>query len=228
MKSIFIFSLITLITGSPLLALAIILIIYFFIDRRFIGLLPDFSAWWRRKRRIGDLKRTVGANPHNGDALLELGVSYYERKKFREAVDYFERAYGRMKDWPEVHFFLGASSYETGNTDKGLAEIREALDMSPKISHGFPYIYLIRAILEGKSDSKSESIPELENRLLRHGSVQAFYEAGKLLRRHGHKAEAQKFFREVLENYSLSSPTFRRNYRKMAIMSRYYDMGIRN
>jgi len=90
MKGLIIFSLITLFTGNPLLALAVIVIIYFFIDRRFIGLLPDFAASWRRRMRISELERIVRANPHNGDALLELGVHYFERGKFRNAVDVLE------------------------------------------------------------------------------------------------------------------------------------------
>ena len=221
MKSILIFSLITYLTGSPLLALAVIIIIYFFIDRRYIGLVPDFGARWRRKRRTAELEKVVRANPHNGDALLELGINYFDRRRYRQALDFLERAYPRMKDWPEVHFYLGAACYETGETGRGMEEIGKAVEMNPKISHGFPYIYMMRSLLEQKGGGAKE-LSSLEGSLLRHGSVQAFFEAGKLLKRHGRRSGAEKFFREVLENYSFASPTFRRTYRKMAIMSRYY------
>ncbi|MCL6479577.1 MAG: tetratricopeptide repeat protein [Peptococcaceae bacterium] len=223
MKTIFLFSLVTLFTGNPLLALAVIILIYVFIDRRFIGILPDFTIPWRRRIRIGDLERTIGANPHNGDALLELGRLYFGRKQYRRAVDVLERAYEKMKDWPDVHFYLGAASYEIGGTGRGLAEIREAVEINPKTLNGFPYIYLIRAILEGK-DTADRNTDDLERRLLRFGSVQAFFEAGKLFFRYGEKLKAGKFFREVLDNYRLSSPTFRRTYRRMAIMSKFYLM----
>lgn len=221
MKSIFLFSLITLLTGSPVLALAIIIIAYVFIDRRFIGILPDFAAFWRRRARTGMLEGVVSANPHNGDALLELGILYFERKQYRRAIDVLERAYEKMKDWPDVHFYLGAASYEAGDTGRGLGEIQEAVGINPKISHGFPYIYLIRAALE-KQDPGSRDIDDLMNKLLRFGSVQAFFKAGRIFNKHGEKSRAEKMFREVLENYRLSSATFRRTYRRMAIMARFY------
>ncbi|MFZ5633979.1 MAG: tetratricopeptide repeat protein [Bacillota bacterium] len=225
MKSIFLFSLITLFTGNPLLALAVIIVLYVIIDRSFIGILPDFTVPWRRRMRIGDLERTIGANPHNGDALLELGMLYFNRKQYRRAIGVLERAYEKMKDWPDVHFYLGAASYEIGDTGRGLAEIQEAAEINPKISYGFPYIYLIRAVLEQKGTA-GRNIDDLENKLLRFGSVQAFFEAGKLFYRYGEKSRAGKFFREVLDNYRLSSPTFRRTYRRMAIMSRLYLRSI--
>ncbi len=219
MKGLIIFSLITLFTGNPLLALAVIVIIYFFIDRRFIGLLPDFAASWRRRMRISELERIVRANPHNGDALLELGVHYFERGKFRNAVDVLEKAYSKMKDWPDVHFYLGASLYETGHRAKGLMEIQKAVDMNPKISRGMPYIYLIRSVLDNREGGSTET---WEACLLRSGSVHSFFQAGKLFRRYGQKKGAEKFFLEVLENYRMSSPTFRRTYRRMAFLSKIY------
>lgn len=221
MKSIMLFSLITLLTGSPLLALAIIIIAYVFIDRRFIGILPDFTALWRRRARTGMLEGVVRANPHNGDALLELGILYFKRKQYRRAIDVLERAYEKMKDWPDVHFYLGAASYEVGDIRRGLEEIHEAVGINPKISHGFPYIYLIRAALE-KKDTECRDTDDFMNKLLRFGSVQAFFKAGKLFNKHGEKSKAEKMFREVIENYRLSSPTFRRTYRRMAIMVRFY------
>lgn len=227
MKTFFLFSLITLLTRSPLLALAIIILIYVFVDRRFIGILPDFMAPLRRRARISELERTVRVNPHNGDALLDLGVLYYNRKQYRQAVDVLERAYEKMKEWPDVHFYLGAACYEAGDTWRGLAEIQEAVGINPRISHGFPYIYLIRAALE-KKDTQCRDIGELKNKLLRFGSVQAFFEAGKLFYKHREKSSAEKFFREVLENYRFSSPTFRRTYRRMAIMTGFYLRYLRD
>lgn len=219
MKGLMIFSLITLFTGNPLLALGIILVIYFFIDRKFIGILPDFTASWRRRMRISELERIVRANPHNGDALLELGVHYFDKGRFRSAVDVLEQSYTKMKDWPDVHFYLGAALYETGQKERGLTEIQKSVEMNPKISRGLPYIYLIRSVLDNK-DGGSTDIWEAH--LLRNGSVQSFFQAGKLFRRYGRKSGSSKFFHEVLENYRISSSTFRRTYRRMAILSKIF------
>lgn len=221
MKSIFLFSLITLLTGNPLLALLIIILIYFFIDRRFIGILPDFMVALRRRARRSELEETVRANPHNGDALLELGQIYFNGKQYHRAIEVLEQAYDKMKDWPDVHFYLGAAAYEAGDTGRGLPEIRRAAEMDPKIARGLAYIYLIRAALEQK-DSLTVNIDDLESSLLRYGSVQSFFTAGKLFRRHGEKSRAKKFFREVMDNYRIASPSFRRAYRRIAIMTSYY------
>ncbi|MFZ5647695.1 MAG: tetratricopeptide repeat protein [Bacillota bacterium] len=221
MKTLFLFSLISLLTGNPFIALVILILIYVFIDRTFIGILPDFMASWRRWARTGELERIVKANPHNGDALLELGTIYFNKKQYRRAIDVLEQSYEKMKDWPDVHFYLGAAKYEVGETNQGLAEIKEAIDLNPRISHGFPYIYLIRACLE-KKNSCCRDIDDFENRLLRFGSVHAFFQAGKLFYKYGEKSRSQKFFREVLDNYRFSSPTFRRTYRRIAIQTRFY------
>lgn len=222
MKSVLLFSLITILTGRPWLALAVIILAYVLIDRRFIGVLPDFGAAWRRRARTGELERVTAANPHNGDALLELGALYFERGRYRRAVAVLDQAYEKMKDWAEVHFYLGAASYESGDTGRGLDEIRAAVELNPRVSRGLPYLYLIRAALE-KKDAAGTDSGDLRDQLLRFGSVQTFYQAGRLFQRHRGKSPAAAFFfREVLENYRLSSPTFRRTYRRMAIMSWIY------
>jgi len=91
--------------------------------------------------------------------------------------------------------------------------------MNPKISRGMPYIYLIRSVLDNREGGSTET---WEACLLRSGSVHSFFQAGKLFRRYGQKKGAEKFFLEVLENYRMSSPTFRRTYRRMAFLSKIY------
>ena len=62
----------------------------------------------------------------------------------------------------------------------------------------------------------------IEDLSKRYGSVQALFETGKYLKQIGKKQQAARFFNEVLDIYRLSSPTMRRNYRRMAVYSRLF------
>ncbi|SFG58614.1 Tetratricopeptide repeat-containing protein [Desulfotomaculum arcticum] len=206
------FLIISMLTRNPLLALLILIIIFVFIDRSFIGMLPDFLAPLRRRRRRSELQREVVVNPHDANAQLALGEMYFMQGRYDRAVERLQNALVKMEDSALGRYYLGASLYYLGQKEQSLKELAAAIQINPKVAHGLPYLYLLK-------HSYSES---LTDSLLRYGSVQALFETGKYLKQIGKKQEAAKFFNEVLDVYRLSSPTMRRNYRRMAVYARLF------
>lgn len=212
MKFFGLFLIISMLTRNPLLALLILFIIFVFIDRSFIGILPDFLAPLRRRRRRSELQRKVEVNPHDANSQLELGEMYFMQKQYDRAVEHLQNALVKMDDSALGRFYLGASLYHLGQKEQSREELKAAIKLNPKVAHGLPYLYLIK-------HNYSESLTE---DLLRYGSVQALFETGKYLKQIGKKQAAAKFFNEVLDIYRLSSPTMRRNYRRMAVYAKLF------
>lgn len=92
MNNFFLFYLLSLLTGNPLIAIAVLLIIYFFLDRAYVGFLPDIFAPIRRNRQIKNMLTDLSINPSNSNDAIDLGVLYFEKKQYEKAVNYFMRA----------------------------------------------------------------------------------------------------------------------------------------
>lgn len=213
MKTFGLFLIISMLTRNPLLALLIIVLIYVFIDRSFIGILPDFAAPLRRRQRMARLLREIQANPHNANAWMELGELYFLQGQYRRAVEYLQKALVKMDDSALVRFYLGASYYHLGQKEQSRAELAEAVKLNPRVAHGYPYLYLLKHG-PARDDNRTE---ELIEDIFRYGSVNTFFAAAKYFKQVGRPRRAARFFSEVLDIYRLSSPTMRRRYRKMAL-----------
>lgn len=218
MKIFGLYILLSLLTGNPLLAMVVLLLIFFFAERRFVGILPDIFEPWRRASRVRQLKQEIQVNPANAEAYLELGESYFRQGKYGEASSFLENASDKMAGHPLFHFYLGASYYHLGKIGEGKKEIEKALEANPKVSLGEPYVYLIRIYLEEKQPN--EKIEHLFNQLLSYGSPKTFYQAGKEFLRTNDKARARRLFRETIENYEACRGALRRTYRRWAILSK--------
>src|SRR5690242_13374537 len=64
--------LVSLLTGSPLGALVVVLAATFLLDRFTLRFVPSPSRAIARLRRAGELRRTLAVNPHDRRARLEL------------------------------------------------------------------------------------------------------------------------------------------------------------
>lgn len=219
LKTVWIFVLLSMLTRNPLLALLLIVLLYALIDRSFIGLLPDFLAPLRRRKRVAELVREVGVNPHNANARLELAELYFQRGQYRQVVPHLQQALVKMADSALARFYLGAAYFHLGQWDESRRELEEAVRLNPKVAHGYPYLYLIK---HGHRAGKDRQGEKLVDELLRYGSVKSFFDAGKYFKSTGRRREAARFFSEVLDIYRLSSPTMRRNFRRMAVYARLF------
>lgn len=218
MKFFGLYLILSFLTRNPLLSLLILLLVFLFFERRFIGVLPDVFQPWRRAGRIGRLKREISVNPANAEAYLELGEIYFRQGKYGQAASFLENAAGKMAGHPLFHLYLGASYYRLGKLEEGKKEIEEAIAVNPKVSHGEPYLYLAGICLEQKQPD--ETVEHIFKQLITYGSPKVYYQAGTMFLKAGDRQRARQLFRETIENYEACQGALRRLYRKWAFLSK--------
>ena len=215
MKTFGIFMIISLLT-NPFVAVLVLILMYLFIDRSFIGILPDFTVALRRKQRLRRLRQETDVNQYNANAQMELGELYIEQGDYPKAIEQLEKALVKMEDSPLVHFYLGAAKLRLGNQD-GLAEVAKAIQINPKTAQGRPYLYLLQYGNSGQGQTEEE----LQEHILHYGSVDTFFEAGKYYKQQGNKDAASKFFQEVLDIYRISASGMKRKLRRRMLYIKF-------
>jgi hypothetical protein len=106
-------------TGSPVGSAVFLLVFWFLVDRVTLGLLPDPVRWVMRRRRAGQLERTLAMNPHDGRARLELAGLYVERRRHAEAVGLLKPNLEKGDDDPATVFTMGVACLGAGYVEQG-------------------------------------------------------------------------------------------------------------
>ena len=208
LSKFFLFSLLYWIIGNPFIALVVIFVIYLTIDRTFFGFIPDPFKLFRRASRIRELQRLVSINPHDARALKELGILMFEKKDFKKALEYLEKASGKMSDDPEFNYYYGISTAIIGNIQKGRELIDSALRVSPQLKYGEPYLMMAEVYID-KGDYSS-ALPMLEKfGGIHSSSSRGFYQMGLVRLKLGMKDEGTDYLKKAITVFK-ASPRFKR------------------
>ena len=203
----------------PLLVLAVLAACYLIADRRFIGLVPDFTRPFKRRRHMARLAATVRLNPADAHAQLELGAIHLERGEAKKALPLLEKARERDADSARVHFLLGAACRRLGQEERAEEALARAVAINPKVGYGEPYYHLLAIGLRRRTRDEA-ALAEYGARIRSYGSPEIFYRAGRALLAAGERAEARTMFQEAIDNYRASPKGFRRVHRRWAAGSR--------
>ena len=118
-RTVLLFWLLTWVTGNPILAGAIIMLIfggsYLLYSRR----LYRFRQAWREVSRIRELRAELAVNPENAKARSDLGEVLARKGRFREALAHLEKAITRCDDQPDTNFYLGWTHLALGDLEQG-------------------------------------------------------------------------------------------------------------
>lgn len=219
MKSFYLFYIISLFTGNPFLAIAAVLIIYVLIDRYYLGFLSGITGSFKKSSQIRISLGELNINPQNARAAYSLGVLYFERKRFKDALKYFEHP--RLKDDGTAGYldYLGMTLMELGRVEEGKNYILSALELDPRAGYGLPYIYLIEdELIRGSSDK--HKINDLEQKIQRFSNTENLYKMGIVFKKFGNREKAVMFFSRALAEYSYCPRGIKRLHRKWAILAR--------
>ncbi len=228
MRTFFLYFIIVRLLGNPLLAIAVLAVIYLLVDRRFIGLLPDFTRPIRRASRWRQLRGMVELNPANAGAQLELGQLLCERRRYHEALPLLEKAGQKLGDHATAQFYLGVAYIRTGDLAAGRAALLKAVALRPSVQYGEPYVYLAEAALDTEGRAATDQAPgaaakkplaEWVDTVLRYGNTEVCYRMGAVLRRRGQEVEAVRLFREALAGYKQSPAFARKQGRRWAFLA---------
>ncbi|QAY66597.1 tetratricopeptide repeat protein [Paenibacillus protaetiae] len=195
------FVLLSWLTGSPVIAIIIILVILYLLDRRFVGLTPSIVKPVRRLQRISNLKKRIQLSPSDVSSKLELARLLMERKQFKAAGELLVPLQETMSESAEYLDDLGYCYLETGAPDKGEAAIRAALQINPRVKYGAPYLRL--ASFNAKSDT-SKALQDLRRfQEIQSSSCESYLRLADLYRSLGQEGDAKAAVDEGLRTYSL-------------------------
>lgn len=209
----------TYILGSPLMALLLLVIIYLIIDRRFIGLLPDFSRGFKLRRRAARLEEDLRLNPSNAGALAELGELLLGRGETGRALSLLEKAHERSEDSARLLLLLGSCYRKLGRTDEAVSVLERAVNLNGKIGYGEPHFHLL-AIALGHSKPDPVRVEQLTDGVLRYGSAEFLYRSGREFQIAGNRAQARTMYQEALDSYRACPRALRKLQRRWATLSR--------
>ncbi len=219
MRNLFLFFIITLLTGSPWIALLVILTIYLALDYQFIGVSRHLFRRFRRDTEIRSLKRSLAINPHDALARSKLGRLLVEARQYHEAVPHLEKAMERMPEPEGTPCDLGLAYLWTGKVQEGEVLIRSAMQRNSKLRYGEPYLRWGEFLL--RRGRFKEAVEALEKfRSIHSSSVEGHYLLGEAYRRSGDGAKATLAYQNALEMFSQSPRYKRRVERQWAWKSR--------
>lgn len=218
------FSFLFYIFGNPFVAIIVLLLILYVLDRRFIGISPSFIRPLKRMQRISKLKQELDTNPHNTSVKLELAHLLIERKQYHEARKWLEPIQDRMDNSAEYWDDLGTCYIHTGEPEKGEAAILHALEINPRVKYGQPYLRL--AVYYSKHD-KQKAIQALQQFASLHSSsCELYYRMGCLYMEMEQKQEAKEAWTEALRLYRMLPKYLKRQERSWMIKSRLKLMSL--
>lgn len=195
-------------TGNPIVALLILLAVYLAVDRTYLGFLPDPLRAFRTSSRIRELKKIVSINPHDGRSLKELGICMLEKEDYQNALRYFGMAEEKMSDDPEFNYYYGLSFARTGNIGKGRELFQKAVNASPTLKYGEPYLMMAEVYIDNV-DYKS-ALPLLEKfEKIHSSSSRGLYRMGLVKLKLGSKDEGVEYLKRSIQVFK-ESPFFKR------------------
>lgn len=217
------FSMLWWLLGNPFLAVIVLLLLIYIIDRQFIGLSPSMIKPLKRMNRISKLKQQLHTNPHDISAKQELARLLMERKNYREARHLLEPLQESMDHSAEYWDDLGTSYIHTGDPERGDAAIRTALAINPRVKYGEPYLRL--AAMYSQSD-KNKAIEVLQSfQHIQSSSCEAYYRLGLLYEQIGKQEEAKNAWEEAIHIYR-ALPRYKKRHERKWMMKCRFKRGI--
>ncbi|REE86152.1 tetratricopeptide repeat protein [Paenibacillus taihuensis] len=211
------FGLLWYLTGSPFLAIILMLVILYALDRRYVGLTPSFVKPLRRLGTIRRLRQQVAMNPNDIPAKHELARLLIERKRYKEAKEWLMPLQDALDNSAEFWDDLGACLMHLQETDAAEAALHNALSINPRVKYGTPYLRL--AAIDAKRDPQ-KAIKHLESfRSIHSSSIEAYYKLANLYAQLDRTAEAKQTLEECGTIYRSLPRYKKRQERKWALLA---------
>ncbi|QQE80133.1 lipopolysaccharide assembly protein LapB [Alicyclobacillus sp. SO9] len=217
LKGLFLFGLLRFITGNTWISIILIVIIYYFIDRRYIGLFPSVIKPFRRLMRTSNLRRQIAMNPHDMPAKYDLARTYMEKRQYRGALRLLEDLSDTMKESEDVVYDTGVCYLALGNLEKGEQLVLRSLEKNKQLRYGEPYLKLAVAYSSSDPDKALRFVQEVQS--YNFSSCESYYRMAQLHRHFGRKQEARDALRQCLDTYRVLPRFRRRTERRWAVLA---------
>ncbi len=103
-------------------------------------------------QKAAPLLEKLKSSPNDASLLAEIAALYHTTHRFKEAVDYYNRAVHIDPKNVALRTKLASSLYRNGDVDSAIAQLNTALTYDPKNANALYDLGMIK--LQGKGDSK--------------------------------------------------------------------------
>lgn len=208
MSTWLLWSLISIVTGNPLLAAGIVLVLWFLGDRATFRVLPDFGRWFRRSGRAAQLRRELDMNPHDRRARFALAEVHLDAGRPRQAIPLLRSNVEAGDRDVFTLAALGTALARAGLHEEAERLLAEARRLDPEFRMGELDLVLGRMRLTlGDAAGAREPLARLVS--TRPGTVEGRYHLARALDRLGDPAGAARLRDEAWHEYA-QMPRFRR------------------
>lgn len=202
-------------TGSPIGALAILIVVWWTVDRFTTRILPDPVRGFLRWQRVGQLERTLANNPNDRRARAELADIFVQQRRWSKAAELL-RSLIELEDEPVGTLYLFAlASAGLKQWDQAERVLLAAKKEEPDFRGGELDLALGRVRLaKGELRGAEESLRAFCEK--RRSTVEGRVLLAKVREQSGDAAGAVKLREEAWAEYASASPAHRRRDRWFA------------
>jgi len=217
MKVGLLFGLLWVLLGNPFVAILVLLLLLYFLDRSFIGFFPSFLRPIRRSRRLSKALQDIRERPFDVSAKQEAARLYMEKKRWSDARRLLEQIMPVMEHSAEVTCDLGICRVKTGDVEQGERDILRALEMNPRVRYGEPYLRLAEALAPTSAERAVAALQRF--REANSSSCELYYRLGRFYETLGRKADAKAAYAEAVDVYRALPKYKRKTERRWALLS---------
>lgn len=214
-KFTFLFLWLSWLFGNPIVAIIVVLILLYALDRKFIGLSPSLLKPIKRRSRISKLKQRVEASPSDVSAKQELARLLMEGKRYKEALQIWEPLQGVLEDSAEYWDDLGHCYLQTGETEKGEASTLHGLKLNPRVKYGAPYLRLADSNRKRNPEQALAYLQSFQD--IHSSSCEAYDRLSSIYKGMGREEDAKRAAEDGLRLYKSLPKYRRRSERRWAI-----------
>lgn len=208
--------------GNPFLALIVLLVILYFLDRRYVGIFPSITRPFRRSRQISRLRTTISLNPNDVSAKFELARLLVERKRYSESKDLLLQIADRYEQSAEYWVELGYVNLKLGLMPEGEAQMLQGLEINRRARYGQPYLQLAESFRGVDQDKALFYVSQFQE--IQSSSSEAYYLAGSMYKALGRNEDAKRAFEESTAIYRTLPKYKKRQERGWALRSYFAKM----
>lgn len=201
--------------GNPFIAILIMLILLYVLDRRFVGLTPSVFKPFKRMSRIRKLRQHINLSPNDVSSKHELARLLIERKKYSEALRWLVPMQQMLEDSAEYWDDLGISHLNSGDEEKGVASTLRALELNPRVKYGAPYLRLAAHFAKGQADQALAYLQAFQE--INSSSCEAYDQQAAIYKKLGNAQEARRWAEEGLRIFRMLPRYKKRQERKWAV-----------
>jgi tetratricopeptide (TPR) repeat protein len=201
--------------GNPIIAILVMILLLYALDRRFVGLTPSLFKPLKRISRIKKLKQQIDRSPNDVSSKHELARLLMERKKYKDALTWLVPMQHMLEESAEFWDDLGTSYLNSGDEINGVSSILRGLELNPRVKYGAPYLCLADHFSNGHTEQALSYIQSFQS--INSSSCEAYDQLTTIYKTLGNADAAKRSIEEGLRIYRMLPRYKKRQERKWAV-----------